>query len=544
MAVAAHGPLPFEGRTVHLVSDLTLREQLYLYEKTRLLKQHETAKEASEKALLSGCTPTHLDLKNNPQKCAVYLIFCEESTRTKDSFRNAAVFHQMDVNEISDAKSLFKKETVADVVKMLASYSTKKSLFVIRSPMEGVCRWLENAMGSGFGPQKPCFLNAGDGRHTHPTLEYVDVYTLLEINNFDRSEIHIALVGDLQNGRTAHSKVDGLKIFEKVTVDLISPQEIAYPVEYKMKMKANGFTVREFTSIEEYLAQNDKSTTAKVWSFSRLQISRIGEELHGREEDLYKAVVFKAEWRSRLPEGVKFLQTLPRDPTHPLIPYSFDGDSINAYERASSNGYWVRITLLGMVMGLLGQDFIPQSPKPSDLVPTLGAGDMFQADFITKVLVKEKTEPETKGPIHHFEKGVVIDHILRGASNPECWALVDSIRKVMHWMSMLGSHGVHHGEGDDKVTKGVIAIPDFNFASWQTEDLKKLAALSPGCTVNIIEGFHVKEKYRLATPTRIYNIPNVQCKNISCVSNHNQPDVWFKFHLHNATHCKETYNFR
>eukprot|EP01064_Diplonema_japonicum_P002945 TRINITY_DN1190_c1_g2_i1.p1 TRINITY_DN1190_c1_g2~~TRINITY_DN1190_c1_g2_i1.p1 ORF type:complete len:584 (+),score=164.41 TRINITY_DN1190_c1_g2_i1:59-1753(+) len=507
---------PFAGRTIHLVSDLSLTEQYYLY---------ETAKEVKAGKMVKG---------EKKGKQNVYLMFEEESTRTKDSFRNAAVHHEMNVNDITDAKKLFMKESVTDVIKMFTSYSTEQSVFVIRSPMEGMCRWLENVV---TGTPRPSFINAGDGRHTHPTLEYVDTFTLLELKSWQRDTIHLALVGDLMNGRTAHSKVDGLRIFSNVTVDLIAPKEIQYPVEYKAKMETNGFTVNVFSSIEEYLRTADK--IADIWSFSRLQMSRIGEEAQGREEELHKAVAFRKEWRSKLPKGCKFLQTLPRAMTKPLVPYEFDGDELNAWEQASGNGYWVRMALLGMLTGRYGEGFTPTSPAPLSLVPP---ADPVASDFIKKVRAAPK-EKQTVESVLPFAYGVVVDHISRGASEAECWSVVEAAREVMGWMDKLGSQGVYTFA--DKGAKGVISIPDLPHESLTSDALKKLASLAPGCTVNYVKDGSVVEKIRLVTPPRVFGFPSVSCKNASCISNprQRQPDVQsdfirVPFYVSSALKCK------
>jgi aspartate carbamoyltransferase len=98
------------------------------------------------------------------------------------------------------------------------------------------------------------FINAGDGKHEHPTQEMLDEFTFLEQNNWDTSSIHIALVGDLLHGRTVHSKVDGLKIFDTVRVDCIAPSEIAMPETYIHMMKTNGYEIRLFSSLDAYFA--------------------------------------------------------------------------------------------------------------------------------------------------------------------------------------------------------------------------------------------------------------------------------------------------
>ena len=76
----------------------------------------------------------------------IYLI--PQGTRTKESFRNAASFHGMKVYIFDCSTSSFAKgETLTDTIKMLVGYSVGQTMFVIRSKMEGVCRWLELEIG-------------------------------------------------------------------------------------------------------------------------------------------------------------------------------------------------------------------------------------------------------------------------------------------------------------------------------------------------------------------------------------------------------------
>ena len=103
-------------------------------------------------------------------------------------------------------------------MKMLFGYSDR-SLFVVRSQQEGLCRWLHDALGTyadRVDMPRPNFINAGDGKHEHPTQEFLDEFSFLEQQNWKRDHIRIALVGDLFHGRTVHTKADGLKIFSSV----------------------------------------------------------------------------------------------------------------------------------------------------------------------------------------------------------------------------------------------------------------------------------------------------------------------------------------
>jgi aspartate carbamoyltransferase len=228
----------FSGRTIQVVRDLHPDEQWYLYQQTRQLKE----------ALRNGGDVSRFRL-NNPD-LGMYLFFMEDSTRTKESFRNAGKFHGVKLNDFDAKNSSFqKKESITDTIKMLVGYSSSSSIFVVRSRIEGVCRWLEGSMAeyaAKIGVPQPAFINAGDGRHEHPTQEFLDEFSFLEQLEWKRDHIHIALVGDLFHGRTVHSKVDGLEVFREVQVDLIAPPELAMPEHYLETMKSKGFRAANF----------------------------------------------------------------------------------------------------------------------------------------------------------------------------------------------------------------------------------------------------------------------------------------------------------
>jgi aspartate carbamoyltransferase len=97
---------PFLGRTIQVVEDLNIDEQIYLYQKTSELK----------KAWEEGGPLDEFRIAS--EDVNAYLIFLEDSTRTKESFRNAANFHGIQVNDFDAAHSSFnKKESLSDTIK-------------------------------------------------------------------------------------------------------------------------------------------------------------------------------------------------------------------------------------------------------------------------------------------------------------------------------------------------------------------------------------------------------------------------------------------
>ncbi len=386
---------------------------------------------------------------------------------------------------------------------MLFGYSAR-SIFIVRSKLEGVCRWLELALKSyseKLGYPTPSFINAGDGRHEHPTQEFLDEYTFLEKKNWNRDHVHIAVVGDLLHGRTVHSKVDGLRIFNSVEVDLIAPEELAMPDYYVEMMKASGFAIRVFPSIKAYLAQKK---VADIWYFTRLQLERMGEQVLERAAYLQEAVTFTREFLNRIPEGTKFYHPLPRHREHPTIPPFLDSTPFAAWDEQSVNGYFTRIAEIGMLSGLLGDDFSGVHQVSFDP----------PEDFIEEAHVKSDKKPEYKVGIKPVDDGIVIDHIGRGRDIRSIWKQIDQIRRIMQ-LDCRSSHGVYH-TNDPNLFKGLISLPDI--LSFDEGQIKMLGAIAPGCTLNIVKDERVIRKYRLHMPPRVYNFDQISCKNENCVS--------------------------
>lgn len=483
----------FKGRTIQVVKDLSLDEQAWLYEKTRRLKEKLTAGDPAK------------DFRILNPDLGVYLMFLEDSTRTKESFRNAAKFHGLNLNDFDAKSSSFqKKESITDTVKMLMGYNSE-SIFIIRSRQEGVCRWLEHAMGAyaqKAGLPRPGFINAGDGRHEHPTQEFLDEFSFLEYCRWDRAHLHIALVGDLFHGRTVHSKMEGLRIFREVEVDLVAPPELAMPEYYIEGMRANGFKIRVFESIAEYLAQPKR---APVWYFTRLQLERMGEKLLKRGEALRAAVTFQREHMGKIDPATRFFHPLPRHSEMPTIPTFLDDTPFNAWDEQSRNGYFTRIVEIGMLGGLFGGDFRGAGPvKPGAEEP-----------FIAEAPIKQKSKPDYKIGIRPVEEGLVIDHIGTGDEPRQIWDHISKIRSILG-LHMVSSQGVFMNEKLDHY-KGIISIPGLK--SLDEVQIRRLAAIAPNCTLNIVGDHRVRRKYRLGLPGTVRGLEGICCKNPDCISN-------------------------
>jgi aspartate carbamoyltransferase catalytic subunit len=125
-------------------------------------------------------------------------LFYESSTRTSSSFELAAKRLSADVvNVKSVGSSVDKGESLKDTIQTLSAYDP--AAIVIRSPAVGaaelVARWTRASV-----------INAGDGKHEHPTQALLDVYTLRDrLGALDGKDIWI--VGDVLHSRVARSNV-------------------------------------------------------------------------------------------------------------------------------------------------------------------------------------------------------------------------------------------------------------------------------------------------------------------------------------------------
>ena len=125
-------------------------------------------------------------------------LFLESSTRTSSSFELAAKRLSADVVSVkSTGSSVEKGESLKDTVATLSAYHP--AAIVIRSPHAGaaelITRWTDASV-----------INAGDGKHEHPSQALLDVYTLrIRLGSLERRRIWI--VGDVLHSRVARSNI-------------------------------------------------------------------------------------------------------------------------------------------------------------------------------------------------------------------------------------------------------------------------------------------------------------------------------------------------
>ncbi|HEY7731447.1 MAG TPA: aspartate carbamoyltransferase catalytic subunit [Gaiellaceae bacterium] len=140
-------------------------------------------------------------------------LFYESSTRTLASFELAAKRLSADTMSIrSSGSSVDKGESLKDTALTLAAYDP--DVIVVRHPHIGAPHLVARVTDAHV-------VNAGDGKHQHPTQALLDLYTIDQ--SLGRlAGVHVAIVGDVLHSRVARSLVEALRLVG-ATATLVGP---------------------------------------------------------------------------------------------------------------------------------------------------------------------------------------------------------------------------------------------------------------------------------------------------------------------------------
>jgi aspartate carbamoyltransferase catalytic subunit len=143
-------------------------------------------------------------------------VFYESSTRTSSSFELAAKRLSADTMSIKAAgSSVDKGESLKDTALTLGAYDP--DVIVLRHPQIGAPELVARYTDAHI-------VNAGDGKHQHPTQALLDLYTLNE--EFGRIDgLHVAIVGDVLHSRVARSNIQALTMMG-ARVTLVGPPSL------------------------------------------------------------------------------------------------------------------------------------------------------------------------------------------------------------------------------------------------------------------------------------------------------------------------------
>jgi aspartate carbamoyltransferase catalytic subunit len=199
---------------------------------------------------------------------SVFNLFFENSTRTRTTFEIAAKRLSADVFNLNiAASSAAKGESLLDTINNLTAMQA--DLFVVRHSQSGAPYLIADQVAPHVH-----VINAGDGRHAHPTQGLLDAYTIRHYKR-DFDALSVAVVGDILHSRVARSDLHALRTLGVPDLRAVGPLTL-------LPEGLEALGVRVFTSLAEGIRGAD------VVIMLRLQSERMGGALLPSAQEYFR----------------------------------------------------------------------------------------------------------------------------------------------------------------------------------------------------------------------------------------------------------------
>ncbi|HEY6094641.1 MAG TPA: aspartate carbamoyltransferase catalytic subunit [Gallionellaceae bacterium] len=150
---------------------------------------------------------------------SIFNVFFENSTRTRTTFEIAAKKLSADVVNLNiGSSSTSKGETLLDTVDNLCAMHA--DMFVVRHSQSGAAHLIARHVAPEIH-----VINAGDGRHAHPTQALLDMFTIRHYKK-EFHNLRIAIVGDVLHSRVARSQIHALTTLGVPELRVIAPKTL------------------------------------------------------------------------------------------------------------------------------------------------------------------------------------------------------------------------------------------------------------------------------------------------------------------------------
>ena len=199
---------------------------------------------------------------------SVFNLFFENSTRTRTTFDIAAKRLSADVFTLDIGRSSTAKgETLLDTIDNLSAMAA--DIFVVRHSESGAPYLIAQHVAPHVH-----VVNAGDGRHAHPTQGLLDMYTIRHYKK-DFANLRVAIVGDVLHSRVARSDIHALTTLGAAEVRVVGPRTL-------VPGDLSHMGVRVFHTLEEGIKDCD------VIIMLRLQNERMSGALLPSSQEYFK----------------------------------------------------------------------------------------------------------------------------------------------------------------------------------------------------------------------------------------------------------------
>ncbi len=264
-------------------------------------------------------------------------LFCEPSTRTRQSFLTAAEHLGMRVNGWRTPTGTSwkeKEESFHDTLRMFEEWGS--DVIVMRHPKAGSARFASEVV------EIPV-ISGGDDGHQHPTQTLLDLLTIYkEFGKLDG--LTIGMMGDSKNGRTISSLAEALANYgniKKIYFIAPDPLQVTHRPEVLLYLKQQGVPYGLVSDIRDVLPLLD------VLYLTRIQLERMADEERGRVKDISYCVTADLLKDNGPQSHLIVMHPLPR--TNELHP-SVDETQHARYFRQAKNGLPTRIALLHLLL--------------------------------------------------------------------------------------------------------------------------------------------------------------------------------------------------
>ncbi|MBI4408255.1 MAG: aspartate carbamoyltransferase catalytic subunit [Gemmatimonadetes bacterium] len=253
-------------------------------------------------------------------------LFFEPSTRTRISFEFAEKRLSADtVNVASPGSSVLKGETLVDTARNLEAM--RIDMVVIRHGSSGAAKFLADRIQSNV-------INAGDGKHEHPTQGLLDLLTIRDRRPIEGAKV--CVVGDVLHSRVARSNIWGLlKLGARVAV--CGPRSL-------LPLGIGELGVRVFRRIEEAIEWAD------VLNVLRLQLERMQAGYVPSLREYYRVFGVTLERLARAPRELLILHPGPMNRGVEIDSRVADGPHSVILDQVT-NGVAVRMAALYLLAG-------------------------------------------------------------------------------------------------------------------------------------------------------------------------------------------------
>ncbi|HHJ39585.1 MAG: aspartate carbamoyltransferase catalytic subunit [Methylothermaceae bacteria B42] len=265
-------------------------------------------------------------------------LFFETSTRTRTTFELAAKRLSADVLNINlSVSATAKGETLLDTIRNLEAMFV--DMFVVRHADSGAAHFIARHVAPHIS-----VINAGDGRHAHPTQAMLDMYTIRR-HKPDFERLRVAIVGDILHSRVARSQIQALKILGVPEIRVIAPKTL-------LPASISQWGVTAFHKLEEGLEDTD------VIIMLRLQKERMQGALLPSEHEYFQCFgLTEARLAHARPDAI-VMHPGPINRGVEMDSHVADGARSVILEQVS-HGIAIRMAVMALTMGAVQQGETP-----------------------------------------------------------------------------------------------------------------------------------------------------------------------------------------